>query len=641
MANTMNDRGLKEKEDTLPKLLLRNYRRYGPSQAAVREKDKGIWQSYSWADYYELVKHLCLGFISMGLRHGDKVSILAENKPHAYWYELAAQAAGGVVVGIFADCTPPEVSYYIGHSESRFVVCQNQEQVDKVLEIKEDLPSLQRIIYWDPKGLWSYADPLLMNMERMLDIGRALDKEHPGLFEESVGKTRSEDMAVFFYSSGTTGKPKAAMVTHKALIGMAEAIDAIDKYEENEEYLSFLPLAWIAEQLFGVACSLVYGLRTNFPEEPETVQDNIREIGPKIVFFGPRLWENLIRLVQVKIQDSGRIHRLVYHAALKIGYQASRYTMTGRKPGLPLAFMNALTDLAVFRPLRDNLGLSKTRVGYSAGSAVSPDVIHYFHAIGINVKQLYGSSEVGIVTCHLDNQIKPETCGPPLPHVDVRLSEEGEVLIRTPNMFSGYYKEEEKTAQKIRNGWYYTEDFGHLDKDGHLIVMDRMEDLLDLAGGHKFSPQYCEIRLRFSPYIKDMLAVARRTEQIVGGLVNIDLQNVGQWAESMRIPYTTFADLSQKPEVIDLVRKEIAKINESLPEYSRIRRFINLHKEFDPDEAEMTRTRKLRRTFVEERFKQMIDAIFGSASEIEVTSQITYRDGRTGTTRSLIRVNEV
>jgi long-chain acyl-CoA synthetase len=637
----MKDNRLKQKEDTLPKLLLRNYRRYGSTEAAVREKCMGIWQSYSWTDYYDLVKHLCLAFISMGLKHGDRVSILAENKPHAYWYELAAQASGGVVVGIFADCTPPEVEYYVNHSGSRFVVCQNQEQVDKVLEIRKSLPALQKIIYWDPKGLWNYADPLLINMDQMLAMGRDYDKKYPNVFEESVAKTKAEDMAVFFYSSGTTGKPKAAMVTHKALIGMAEAIDSIDQYEENEEYLSFLPLAWIAEQLFGVACSLVYGLRTNFPEEPETVQDNIREIGPRIVFFGPRLWENLIRLVQVRIQDSGSLHRLLFNAALKIGYRTSGYTMTGKKPGVLLAFLNALADVSVFRPLRDNLGLSKTRVGYSAGSAVSPDVIQYFHAIGINVKQLYGSSEVGIVTCHLDNQIKPETCGPPLPNVDVKLSEEGEVLIRTPNMFSGYYKEEEKTAQKIRDGWYHTEDFGHLDKDGHLIVMDRMEDLLELAGGQKFSPQYCEIRLRFSPYIKDILAVARTTERIIGALVNIDLQNVGQWAESMHIPYTTFADLSQKSEVVDLVRKEITKINESLPDYSRIKKFINLHKEFDPDEAEMTRTRKLRRTFVEERFKQMIDAIFSSEAEIEVTSQITYRDGRTGTTKSLIRVNTV
>ena len=629
------------REDTLPKLLLRNYRKYGSSQAAVREKDMGIWQSYTWAEYYGLVKYLCLAFISMGLKPGERVSILAENKPHAYWFELAAQAAGGVAVGIFADCTPPEVEYYVGHSESRFVICQDQEQVDKVFEIKDKISGLQKVIYWDPKGLWSFSDPILMNMDQMLEIGKAYEKDHPGLFEESVARTKGEDLAVFFYSSGTTGQPKAAMVTHNALIGMAKAVDAVDQYKENEEYLSFLPLAWIAEQLFGVACSLVYCLRTNFPEEPETVQENIREIGPTVVFFGPRLWENMIRMVQVKIQDSGWLNRLLFRAALRVGYRMSDYNMSGNKSGFLLPLLYFLADFSVFRPLRDNLGMSKTRVGYSAGSAVSPDVIKYFHAIGINVKQLYGSSEVGIVTCHLDRQIKAETCGPILPEVDIKLSEDGEILIRTPNMFSGYFKDEERTKEKIIDGWYHTEDFGYLDKDGHLIVMDRMEDLLNLAGGQKFSPQYCEIRLRFSPYIKDVLVVARESENYIGALVNIDLNNVGLWAEKNHVPYTTFADLSQKTHVIELARQEIAKINENLPEYSRIRKFINLHKEFDPDEAEMTRTRKLRRTFVEERFKQMIDTIFGSGDEIEVTSQITYRDGRSGVTKSIIKVNQV
>lgn len=641
MVTAMKESNSARKEDTLPKLLLRNYRKYGSSQAAVREKDMGIWQSYTWSEYYELVKHLGLAFVSMGLKPNERVSILAENKPHAYWFELAAQAAGGVAVGIFADCTPPEVEYYVGHSKSRFVVCQDQEQVDKVLEIKDKLPELNRVIYWDPKGLWSYADPLLIDMDRMLKIGKDYEKDHPGLFEEIVARTKGDDMAVFFYSSGTTGQPKAAMVTHKALIGMAEAINAIDDYKENEEYLSFLPLAWIAEQLFGVACSLVYCLRTNFPEEPETVQDNIREIGPQVVFFGPRLWENLIRMVQVKIQDSGWLNRFFFKAALNIGYRMSERKMLGKKQGLLISALYFLADRSVFGPLRDNLGLRKTRVGYSAGAAVSPDVIRYFHAIGVNVKQLYGSSEVGIVTCHLDSGIKAETCGPPLPDVDIKLSGDGEVLIRTPNMFSGYYKEEEKTAKKIVDGWYHTEDFGHLDEDNHLIVMDRMEDLLNLAGGQKFSPQHCEIRLRFSPYIKDVLAVARETESFVGALVNIDLDNVGQWAESRHIPYTTFTDLSQKPQVIDLVRQEIARVNKALPDFSMIKRFINLHKEFDPDEAEMTRTRKLRRTFVEKRFKQMIDAIFSSDEQIEITSQITYRDGRTGTTKSLIKVNQV
>jgi len=608
---------------------------------AAREKTLGIWQSYTWEDYYTIVKHLCLGFMSLGIKRGDRVSILGENKPHTYWFELAAHSAGGVGVGIFADCTPPEVHYYLEHSGSRFVVCQDQEQVDKVLEVKGYLPSLVKVIFWDPKGIWSYSDPALIGMDRMLEMGQALDAEKPNLFEESVTQGKGEDLAVLLYSSGTTGQPKAAMVTQQALIGMAAAVNDVDRYRESEEYLSFLPLAWIAEQLFGVACSLYYCLRTNFPEEPETVQENIREIGPQVVFFGPRLWENLIRMIQVKIQDSSRLHKVCYWAALAVGRRMARRRMSGEKAGLGLSALSFVAERLVFRPLLDNIGLLKTRVGYSAGAAVSPDVISYFHAIGVNLKQLYGGSEVGVVTLHRDGDIKPETCGPPLPGVDIAISDEGEVLVRTPNMFSGYFGAADKTAEKIVDGWYKSGDFGRFDDDGHLLVMDRMEDLMEMGAGKKFSPQFCEVRLRFSPYVKDALVVAREGKDYVGTLVNIDLNNVGQWAETHHLPYTTFADLSQKPQVIDLVRQEIAKVNQVLPDYCRIRKFINLHKEFDPDEAEMTRTRKLRRTFVEDRFKDMIDAVFGDRSQIQVRTPITYRDGRTGVMETTIQVVSV
>lgn len=637
----MNDSDLIGQEDTLPKLLLRNYKKYGSAQVAAREKTMGIWQSYSWQDYYEIVKHLSLAFVSIGLKPGDRVAILGENKPHVYWFELAVHSAKAVIVGIFADCTPPEVKYYLEHSECRFVVCQDQEQVDKVLEIKNAVPSLDKVIYWDPKGLWNYENPVLSSMDRMIEMGKAFAEHHPNLFEESIASATGDDLAVFLYSSGTTGQPKAAIVTQKALIGMAASVNAVDRYQENEEYLSFLPIAWIAEQLFGVACSLFYCLRINFPEEPETVQENIREIGPQVVFFGPRLWENLIRMIQVRIQDSGLANRLCYKGALAIGYRRANFTMCGKKPGVFWSTLTWLADNLVFRPLRDNIGLLRTRVGYSAGAAVSPDVIRYFHAIGVNLKQLYGGSEVGVVTLHRDGDIKPETCGLPLPNAEIRISDEGEILVRTPNMFSGYYGDEQRTAEKIADGWYKSGDFGHFDNDGHLIVMDRMEDLMEMGAGRKFSPQYCEVRLRFSPYIKDALIVYRDGQDFVGAMINVDLSNVGQWAESNHLPYTTFADLSQKPQVLELTRQEVAKVNGLLPDYCRIRKFINLHKEFDPDEAEMTRTRKLRRTFVEERFKDMIDAIFGESDQIEITSQITYRDGRTGVLNTTIRIVSV
>jgi long-chain acyl-CoA synthetase len=628
-------------EDTLPKLLLRNYREFGARVTAIREKDRGIWRSYTWADYLEIVRELYFGLCLLGLQAGDRVGIIGENKPHAYWFELAAQSARGVVVGIFADCTPDEVRYYLQHSGARFVVCHDQEQVDKILRVKDEVPALQKVVYWDPKGLWSYREPLLISMEELRDLGRKCAANRPDTFEQAVESTVGDDTAVFFYSSGTTGLPKAAMVTHRALIGMAAAVHKVDSYSAHEEYLSFLPIAWITEQLFGVSCSLLFALTVNFPEEPETVQENLREVGPRVVFFGPRQWEHLNRIIQAKMLDARLFNRVAYSLALNLAGRVADSRMMGKRPGLLGRALLGMADFVVFRPLRDRLGLARTRVAYTAGAAVSPDVIRYFHTIGVNLKQLYGSSETGVVTLHRDNQVKPETCGPPLPGVEVALSLEGEVLVRTPNLFSGYYKEEKKTAEVLRSGWYHTGDFGSIDNDGHLIVMDRMADLRQLAGGRKFSPQYLETRLRFSPYIKDALVTGRSDKPFVAALINIDLENVGRWAEARRIAYTTFADLSQKEGVIQLVASEIKKVNDTLPEWARIRRFINLPKEFDPDEAELTRTRKLRREFLEDRLADLVEALFGESGELLVESTITYRDGRRGTVQNRILVNSI
>lgn len=604
----------------------------------MREKDMGIWQSYTWADYYDLVKYLALSFIQMGLEPGDRVCIVGENKPHVYWFELAVLSARGTVIGVFSDCTPPEIEYYVGHSQSKFVVCQDQEQVDKLLQVENSIPTVEKIIYWDAKGLWSYNHSLLMNMGQMLDIGEALEETNPTLFEDSVSRTQEEDIAVFFYTSGTTGRPKAGMVSHKSLIGMGKALGDLDRYNEDDEYVSFLPVAWLLEQLMGVTCSMLYGLQVNFPEKPETVQENIREIGPQVVFFGPRLWENIIRTIQMKMNDANWLQRLSYRIAMQLGYWSADMRSSGKKVSPGLSLLSFLAYIIALRTLRDNLGLAKTRVAYTAGSAISPDVIRYLRAVGVNIKQLYGSSEVGVITCHRDEHIKAETCGAPLPGVEVKISPEGEILVRTPNMFAGYFGDEAKTKSVFEGGFYRTGDFGFLDEQGQLIVMDRLDDVVTFSDGKKFSPQYCETRLRFSPYIKDVLVVGRETADFVAALIDIDLNNVGQWAESRGLPYTTYADLSQKPQVIDLIKREIAKVNETMPQYSRIKKFVNLQKEFDPDEAEMTRTRKLRRGFVEERLKAITDGVFGSEEEIQLTSQVTYRDGRVGTTNYVMKV---
>jgi long-chain acyl-CoA synthetase len=628
-------------EDTLPKLLKKNAEKYGDQKIAMRVKERGLWQHFTWRDYYEKVKYFSLGLLSLGMGRGDKVAILGENKPEIFWAELGVQAAGGTAVDIYTDCTPPEVKFFVTDSDSRFVVAHDQEQVDKLLQIKEYLPLVKKVIYWDPKGLWNYDDPILISFSDVVKLGQAYQKDHPGLFEENIEKGKGIEVALLSYTSGTTGLPKGAMILQKGLVAIAQAWRDVDHWSDQDRYVSFLHPAWITEQAVGVAGQLVSGMEVNFPEEPETVQENIREIGPTILFFAPRLWENINRMVQAKITDTSALRRWVYHLFLPIGYKTSEYRLAKKKLGFFLRAIHRIAHWTVFRPLRDRVGLSRIRCAYTAGSAVSPDILNYFQAIGVNIKQLFGGSEQGLVTIHRDGEIKYETCGPPMPGVEVRLSPEGEILVKGENIFSGYYKNLGATQEKIRDGWYYTGDFGYIDENRHLVVLDRMEDLKELKGGRKFSPQFAEIRLRFCPYIKDGLVVGGEDKDYVTAIINIDIENVGRWAESKRIPYTTFTDLSQKPEVIELIKRDIQRINKFLPEWSRIRKFVNLHKEFDADEAELTRTRKLRRTFVESRYSDLITALYGKDREYNVEASITYRDGRKGVIKTAIQINQV
>lgn len=628
-------------ENTLPKLLKKNAEKYGDRRIAMRVKDRGIWQRFTWKDYYDRVKYFSLGLLSLGMKRGDKISILGENKPEIFWAELGVQAVGGTMVGIFTDCTPPEVKFYVTDSDSTFVVAHDQEQVDKLLQIKEELPLVKKVIYWDPKGLWNYEDPILISFSDMIQLGKEYEKSHTGLFEENIENGKGEEIALICYTSGTTGLPKGAMISHRGLVAIAQAWRDIDHWSDSDLYVSFIPPGWIAEQAVGVAGQLVSGMEVNFPEEPETVHENIREIGPSILFFAPRLWENINRMIQAKITDTSALRRWIYRLLLPIGYKTAEYRLSKNNRGVFYKSLYPFAHWVLFRPLRDRMGLSRIRCAYTAGSAVSPEILNYFQAIGVNIKQLYGGSEQGLVTIHLDGEIKYETCGPPMPGVEVRLSPEGEILVKGDNIFSGYYKNLEATQEKIRDAWYYTGDFGYIDDDRHLVVIDRMEDLKELKGGRKFSPQFAEIRLRFCPYIKDALVIGGEDKDYVTAIINIDLENVGRWAEARRIPYTTFTDLSQKSEVIELIKKDIQRINKFLPEWSRIRRFVNLHKEFDADEAELTRTRKLRRTFVENRYSDLIAALYGKERAYNVEASVTYRDGRKGMIKTAIQVNPV
>ena len=628
------------KVDTFPKLLKRNYEKYGNKKIAMSVKDYGIWQSYTWKDYYENVKYFFMGLLTLGLERGDKVSILGETKPEAYWAELAVHTMRGTVVGIFTDCLPEEVKYFVKHSDSKFVVAHDQEQIDKILYIKNEIPLVKKVIYWDPNGMWSYKDEILMSFEEVIDLGKKYEAVEPNCFERMIEEGREDDIALICYSSGTTGDPKGVMISHKTIIGTGEAWASLNIPCKEDQYVSFLPLAWVTEQMMFVA-SLTRAVVVNFTEMAETVQEDIRETGPTIIFWGARNWESTNRFIQAKIGDTTFLNRLLYNICLKIGYRIANMQTAKKELGLVWKILNYICYLVVFKDLRDRVGLLRAKNAYTGGAPTSPEVIHFFKAIGVNIRVAYGASEFPLVSVHRYNDVNPGTCGPPLPGVDVKIDEDGEILVKGDYEFAGYYKNPEGTAKKFKDGWLRTGDFGNITEDSHLVVMDRLDDLRTLKTGVRFSPQYIESRLRFNPYIKDVLVTGGEDKDWVGAIVNIDLDNVGRWCEMRRIVYTTFTDLTQKQEVIEQIKMEFKRLNRLLPEKSRVMKFVNLHKEFDADEGELTRTRKIKRKYMEDRYAQLIDNLYKGNDEIPIEAPVTYRDGRKGTIKTSIKVNQV
>ncbi len=630
--------------DTLPKNLLAAVRKYGDKKVAMRKKDLGIWRSYTWQESCEQVKRLCLGLMKLGLKRGEKVCIIGDNDPQYFWAQLAIQSAGGVSVGIFTDSTPPEIQYIVDHSDATFVFAKDQEQCDKMLEIREQVPNVRRVIYWDEKGLWNYNEPWLISFEDVQALGDTLEQEQPGLFERSVEQGEGDDLAVFCYTSGTTGLPKGAMITHHNLIAGCDSAQKADPRLETDEYLSFLPPAWITENVLGLTVHLRTGMVVNFPESPETVRENIREIAPHAMLFSARLWENMMALVQVKIAETTWINRLLYKLFMPVGYKVAHLRYEERKPIPPLwRALYALGEFALFYPLRDKLGLTRVKSAYSSGAALNPDVIRFFRAIGVNIKQLYGSTEAQVHTLHIGDDVRFETVGVPSPGQRIRIAENGEILVSGETVFQGYYKNPEATKKAIfvdeeGRRWFRTGDAGYLDEDGHLIYLDRLKEMITLKGGEKYSPQFLEGQLKFSPYIRDVMTIGGEDKEYVTALINIDFENVGRWAEKQGIPYTTFVDLSQKPEVYELIRKDVERVNRSLPPAARIRKFVLLHKEFDADEGELTRTRKLRRNLLSQRYEEMISTMYSGGDSVTVRAAVKYRDGREGVVETTVRV---
>ncbi len=623
---------------TLPQYLKHTAQKYGATRVAMRKKQLGIWREYSWTESYTRVRHLALGLMTLGLAHGDKVCIIGDNDPEYFWAQLAIQACGGVAVGIFTDSVPSEIQYIVQHSDAVLVFAKDQEQCDKLLDIRANVPAIRRVIYWEDKGLWNYRDEWLMSFEALAAAGRALDQREPNRFEERLAQGSGDDLAIFCYTSGTTGLPKGAMIAHKNLIGGAEISSSVDRRLDTDEYLSFLPPAWITENVLGLAIHVMTGMIINFPEEPETVQENLREISPHALLFSARLWESLVSMVQARIADTSWVNRVLYKTFMPLGYRVADFRFEQGRVPIVWRFLGWLGELAVFAALRDKLGLSRVKSAYSSGAALSPDVIRFFRAIGVNIRNLFGSTEAIIHTLHIGDDVKFETVGVPPPGVQLRITSEGEIVVKSKSVFQGYYKNPEATAKALEDGWFHTGDAGYLREDGHLIYLDRLKDLLELATGDKFSPQYIEGRLKFSQYIKDVMVVGGRERAFVTAVINIDFANVGRWAEKRHLAYTTFVDLSQKPEVYDLIKQDVLRVNETLPPPARVKSFVLLHKEFDPDEGDLTRTRKLRRNIMEDRYRELIEAMYGRKDEVRVSAQVKYRDGRTGTVETTVRV---
>jgi long-chain acyl-CoA synthetase len=627
-------------DDTFPKLLVRNARTM-PEKVALREKEFGIWQSFTWGEYLEHVRDFSLGLVALGLRPGENVAIIGDNRPEWVWSEIAAQAAGAAAVGLYQDSNLNEVAYVIDHCDAAAVVAEDQEQVDKILDMLDRLPKVRAVIYTDPRGLRSYHHPKLVAFEEVEEKGRALGREQPGLWEENVRRGKAEDLAIISYTSGTTGFPKGAMLTFRNLLVMAMNLHQVDPKRPGDEFVSFLPLAWIGEQMMSLSTALAVGFTVNFPEEPETVTENIREIGPHVMFAPPRVWENLASSVQVKIMDTSPFKRMMFNLCMPVGRKVADLRFQKKPIPAGLRVLYRLAHWGLFRALRDRLGFTYMRSASTGGAALGPDVFGFFHAMGVRLKQIYGQTEISGISCiHRDEDIQSHTVGVPIPDTEVRISERGEILSRSPAVFLGYYKNDEATRATLVDGWLHSGDAGYLAEDGQLVVIDRLKDVMKLADGTQFSPQFIENRLKFSPYVKEAVVVGH-DRPYLAAMLCIDMGVVGKWAERNRISYTTYTDLSAKPAVYDLLQREVDQVNQTLPAAARIHKFVLLYKELDADDEELTRTRKVRRAFVEERYREVIAALYGDVSQIAIDTTIKFQDGKTTRIRTTLLVRQL
>ena len=618
---------------TIPQLLRWRVQKTG-DKVALREKDFGYWNNYTWNDFYDRVRKVALGLEKLGLQKNDKLALIGDNIPEMLFMAIGAQSVGAISAGIYQTSLPDEIAELINYMDVTFVFCDDQEQVDKLVEVRDQIPQVRKVIYEEPRGMRDYrSDDWYLYIEDLYEMGAAVHAENPERYDALIDQGKPDDICHFCLTSGTTGLPKASMMTHKNYVNMGIQITKVDKLSDTDEYLSFLPFAWIGEQMNSFGVAMATGITINFPESVETTIEDLKEIGPHFMFGAPRIYENIRSQIWLKIDESYWLNRLIYGIFIKIGEKAARYRMSGERMPASLRFMAWLGKILVMDPLINQIGLRRLRRAYTGGAALGPELFTFYQAIGVNLKQIYGQTEItGIAYMHLDGDVRPDTVGKPLPETECKISEQGEILSRSPSVCVGYYKRDEQAKELLEGGWLHSGDAGYIDENGHLVVIDRVSDVMHNSRGEMFSPMFLENKLKFSPYIKEAVIFGDKRD-FVAALINIDPIVVGKWAEDRGISFTTYMDLSNKPEVAELLKDAVSDINARVEkEHFKIKRFAVLYKLLDMDDGELTKTGKIRRKFVMEKYRDLYDALYDESVSIKkVEAFFQYQDGQTTT----------
>ncbi|CAN7517988.1 AMP-dependent synthetase/ligase [Acidovorax sp. LjRoot117] len=634
---------------TFPQLLLRHAAER-PTAPALREKEYGIWQTHTWADLAQLVEHVAAGLHQAGLARHEHMVVIGANRPRLYATMLAAQSLGAIPVPLYQDAVAAECIFPLNNAEVRFCLVEDQEQVDKMLEIREQCPQIERIYFDDPRGLRNYAEQGLDSLDALIAAGQAYVARHPGWFRAQVAQASPDDVAAMFFTSGTTGNPKGVVHTHSTLLDRASAGAEFDRLTSSEEVLAYLPPAWIGQNIFSYAQWLACGYVVNCPESASTVTIDLKEVGPTYYFAPPRIFEGLLTSVMIRMEDAGTIKRKMFEACMAVAKRVGPALMDGEPVGLLDRIKYTLGNVLVYGPLRNNLGFSRVRVAYTAGEAIGPDLFTFYRSIGINLKQLYGSTETAVFVClQPDNQARADTVGVPIRGVEIKVADNGEILVKSAGLLKEYYKNPTATAEVLTaDGWYHTSDAGFLDAHGHLKIIDRVKDVGRIRGGANdgamFAPKYVENKLKFFPHIKEVVALGDGREKVCV-MVNIDFDAVGNWAERRNLPYAGYTDLAQKPEVYELIRECVEKVNADLATDamlagSQVSRFLVLHKELDADDGELTRTNKVRRGFIADKYGVLVEALYAGRTEQFIETQVKFEDGRTGSVSATLKLSD-